>query len=608
MSYKQRFWIFALIDSIIILTAILYGTFLINAYVNIGLEDLLLLASMMIAATLCFSLVFKLYKKAWEYASIEEWLVIVKTVSCSIFAVAALQFIFMENVFVRLLVAVWLLNLTFMGGARLCWRLFRDTVISPSQNKSRILIVGAGSAGMIVASHLQKKIDSHFQPVGFIDDDAAKQHLHILGIPVLGKTTDIHSIVEAWQVDEIILAIPSLPKSTLSEFYQICISTNCKTKMVPGLDDILSGKAPINEFRDVQVEDLLGRDSVQLDTKKIEETIQNQVILITGAGGSIGSEICRQIVKFKPGKMILLGHGETSIYHIEMELANLEGSSEIEIITEIADIQDFNKMMNVMGRHLPDLVFHAAAHKHVPLMERNPDEAVKNNLIGTQNVAKAANWHGVKTFVLISSDKAVHPTSVMGATKRLAEMVVQNMNNDSSTKFVVVRFGNVLGSRGSVIPLFKKQIQAGGPVTVTHPEMVRYFMTIPEASRLCIQAAAISDGGEIFVLDMGEPVKIVDLAKKLITLSGYTSEEIDIQYTGIRPGEKLVEELLDQNEILQKQVFQHIHVGNSQPIDMEMIDRFIQDYSMLTNEHLKRQLFMLTDYNKPRATGLVMEG
>lgn len=608
MTYKQRFWIFALMDSFIILTAVLYGTFLVNAYITVGMTDLVLFAVMFILVSLFFSMVFKLYRKAWEYASIEEWFVIFKVVSCSIVTVAILQSVLMQNVFVRLLVAVGLLNLTFMGGARFCWRIFRDSVLNSRQKKTRILIVGAGSAGRIVAEHLRKNVHSKIQPVGFMDDDPAKQHLHILGLPVLGETKDIQSIAEVWGVDEIILAIPSLPKSTLSRIYKRCASTNCTTKIVPGLDEILSGKAPVSEFRDVQVEDLLGRDPVQLDLEKIEETITNQVVLITGAGGSIGSEICRQLAKFKPRQMILLGHGEMSIYHIEMELIHSEDAADIEIITEIADIQDFNKMMYVMGNHLPDLVFHAAAHKHVPLMERNPDEAVKNNLIGTMNVAKAANWHGVKTFVLISSDKAVHPTSVMGATKRLAEMVVQNMNQNSKTKFVVVRFGNVLGSRGSVIPLFKKQIQAGGPVTVTHPDMVRYFMTIPEASRLCIQASVLAGGGEIFVLDMGEPVKIIDLAKKLITLSGYTLEDIEIQYTGIRTGEKLVEELLDQDEMNVEQVFQHIYIGNSQPIDMKLIDLFIQEYAMFTGEQLKEQLFMLTDNQRERAVGLVMEG
>lgn len=608
MSYKQRFWIFALIDSFIILTAILYGTFLVNAYITVEMTYLIMLAVMLMIVTLVFSMVFKLYRKAWEYASIEEWFVIFKVVSCSILTVAILQSIMMQNVFVRLLVAVGLLNLTFMGGARFCWRLFRDSVLNSHQKKTRILIIGAGSAGRMVAGHLLKNINSQIQPVGFIDDDPAKQHLHIFGMPVLGKAKDIQSIVKAWGVEEIILAIPSLPKATLSQIYQLCLSTPCVTKILPGLDEILSGKAPISEFRDVKVEDLLGRDPVQLDLEKIEETIKDRVVLITGAGGSIGSEICRQLAKFEPKQMILLGHGETSIYHIEMELAHSEDTADIEIITEIADIQDFNKMMYVMGKYLPDFVFHAAAHKHVPLMERNPDEAVKNNLIGTMNVARAANWHGVQTFVLISSDKAVHPTSVMGATKRLAEMVVQNMNHDSKTKFVVVRFGNVLGSRGSVIPLFKKQIQEGGPVTVTHPDMVRYFMTIPEASRLCIQAAVLAGGGEIFVLDMGEPVRIVDLAQKLITLSGYTLEEIKIQYTGIRTGEKLVEELLDQDEMNGEQVFQHIYIGNSQPIDMEVIDLFIQEYARFNGEQLKERLFMLTDYKRSGVAGMVMGG
>lgn len=309
------------------------------------------------------------------------------------------------------------------------------------------------------------------------------------------------------------------------------------------LEDLLDGKVSVNEFRDVQVEDLLGREPVQLDDKGIGEKIQDKTVLITGAGGSIGSEICRQILKYKPAKMVLLGHGENSIYHIEMELRT-KYKEQAEFVTEIADIQDRNKIFEIMKKHKPFVVYHAAAHKHVPLMERNPEEAVKNNIIGTKNVAEAADTFGINTFVMVSTDKAVNPTNVMGATKRVAEMVVQHMAMISQTRFVAVRFGNVLGSRGSVIPLFKKQIQSGGPVTVTHPDITRYFMTIPEASRLVIQAGSLARGGELFVLDMGEPVKIADLAKNLIQLSGYSIEEIGIEYSGLRPGEKMYEELL----------------------------------------------------------------
>ena len=344
----------------------------------------------------------------------------------------------------------------------------------------------------------------------------------------------------------------------------------------------MTGKVSISEFRDVEVEDLLGREPVELDSESIAHTLTGSVVLVTGAGGSIGSEVCRQVSKFSPRTLILLGHGENSIYSIELEL-KANNTNQVEYITEIADVQDRDKMISIMQKHKPKVVFHAAAHKHVPLMERNPEEAVKNNIIGTKNVAEAADYNLVETFVMISTDKAVNPTSVMGATKRIAEMVIQDLDRRSKTRFVAVRFGNVLGSRGSVIPLFKEQIRKGGPVTVTHPDMVRYFMTIPEASRLVLQAGALAKGGEIFVLDMGEPVKIVDLAKNLIRLSGYTEEEIEIEFTGMRPGEKLFEELLNENEVNGEQVYPKIYVGRTAELYMEEVKDIIHNYNIETS-------------------------
>jgi FlaA1/EpsC-like NDP-sugar epimerase len=340
------------------------------------------------------------------------------------------------------------------------------------------------------------------------------------------------------------------------------------------IEDVLLGKVSVNQFRDVQVEDLLGREPVELDVESISKKLKGKTILVTGAGGSIGSEICRQICKFGPKKIVLLGHGENSIYQIDMELKNLYKNG-LELVPVIGDVQDRSRIFDVMSEHRPDVVYHAAAHKHVPLMEYNPREAVKNNVFGTKNVAEAADAFGVKNFVLVSTDKAVNPTNVMGSTKRFAELIIQQLDKQSETKYVAVRFGNVLGSRGSVIPLFKKQIQAGGPVTVTHPEMTRYFMTIPEASRLVLQAGALARGGEIFVLDMGEPVRIVDLARNLIALSGFSIEEIGIQFTGLRPGEKMYEELLNENEIHPEQVFPKIHVGKASGIGDELLNRLV---------------------------------
>ena len=416
-----------------------------------------------------------------------------------------------------------------------------------------------------------------------------------MGIPVFGGVNLIEEITEQQNIENIIIAIPSLSKRELNRIFQECSKVNAKTQILPMLEDLVTGKVLVNQFRDVQAEDLLGREPIQLDIESISEYLTGKTVLVTGAGGSIGSEICRQLVPFHPGRLILVGHGENSIYTIEMELRESNPTSPIEIITEIADMQDAEKMDLLMRMYQPEVVYHSAAHKHVPLMEKNPEEAFKNNVIGTMNVAKAAGWNGVKTFVMISTDKAVNPTSVMGSTKRLAEMIIQEMDKQSTTKFVAVRFGNVLGSRGSVIPLFKRQIEKGGPVTVTHPEMVRYFMTIPEASRLVIQAGALANGGEIFVLDMGEPVKIVDLANNLIKLSGNTIEDIGIEYTGIRPGEKLFEELLNDDEVHEHQIYPNIYIGKRAELFIEEIEDLLDSYSTMEKDELREKLLMIAN-------------
>lgn len=366
---------------------------------------------------------------------------------------------------------------------------------------------------------------------------------------------------------------------------------------MPMLEDIMLGKVAVNQFKEVEVEDLLGREPVELDITSISEYVTGKTILVTGAGGSIGSEICRQICRFSPDKLILLGHGENSIYQIDMELKKLY-ANQIDIIPLIADIQDRDRIFEVMETFRPDVVYHAVAHKHVPLMEYNPREAIKNNVFGTKNVAEAADTFGVGAFVMISSDKAVNPTNVMGSTKRIAEMIIQQLAKNSSTKFVAVRFGNVLGSRGSVIPLFKKQIQAGGPVTVTHPDMTRYFMTIPEASRLVIQASSLARGGEIFVLDMGEPVKIVELATNLIQLSGYSIEEIGIEFSGIRPGEKMYEELLGEKEVHSEAVFPKIFIGKAVLEQEEEIQYLLSSHDSLSLIELKEFVINLANRRK----------
>jgi len=595
MTYRQRLSLFIIIDSAIVLSAIILSHLLVRG--NIDLSSLLFMVNSLaiLLSHHLFSFKFKLYKKAWEYASVGELIIILKTASATILTAAFFQGIILNELFFRRLSVTWLLLVLLIGGSRFCWRIYRDVYLTRYTQNKRTLIIGAGSAGIMVARQLMKSNESELQPVGFIDDDKKKHHLDILGIPVIGGVSKIESIVDEFDIENIVIAIPSLGMKELNIIFQECAKTNAKTQILPMLEDLMTGKVSVNQFRDVQVEDLLGRDPVVLNNDIISEYITNKVVLVTGAGGSIGSEICRQIAQFNPGKLILLGHGENSIYSIEMELKERFRNTKIEFIPVISEIQDAKKMMSVMETFQPHVVYHAAAHKHVPLMEQNPEEAVKNNMMGTLNVANAASWHGVKTFVMISSDKAVNPTSVMGATKRLAEMIVQHMDATSNTKFVAVRFGNVLGSRGSVIPLFKKQIEKGGPVTVTHPDMVRYFMTIPEASRLVIQAGALAQGGEIFVLDMGEPVKIVDLAKNLIKLSGYSIDEIGIEYTGTRPGEKLFEELLKDDEVGEHQVHPKIYVGKTSELYISEIEEIIAAFSSMEKEELRDRLLALAN-------------
>ncbi|MFJ7830493.1 polysaccharide biosynthesis protein [Peribacillus sp. NPDC097284] len=595
MTYKQRLSLFILIDSCIVISAIFLGRFLVNASIYVFTIPIVLSSITLLLSHHLFAISFHLYKKAWEYASIGELVIIFKTVTSSIFITGLVQALLFQDVFYRLLAVTWLLHMLLIGGSRFFWRMYRDQYLLKNENKKRTLIVGAGSAGTMVARQLLKNNEVDLLPVAFIDDNYRKQKLDILGLPVVGGVSKIARKVEALHIEHIIIAIPSLNKQEMNRIFQECAKTNAKTQILPMLEDLLTGKVSVNKFRDVQVQDLLGREPVELDIDGISEYVTEKVILVTGAGGSIGSEICRQISNFNPSKLILLGHGENSIYTIEMELKETYQNSKIEFITEIADLQDHKKMLSVMATYHPDVVYHAAAHKHVPLMERNPEEAVKNNLIGTMNAANAASWIGVKTFVMISSDKAVNPTSVMGSTKRLAEMTIQQMNQESETKFVAVRFGNVLGSRGSVIPLFTKQIEKGGPITVTHPDMIRYFMTIPEASRLVIQAGALAKGGEIFVLDMGHPVKIVDLAKNLIKLSGHSEEDISIEFTGMRPGEKLFEELLNKEEIHEQQIYPNIYVGKTGKLYSKEIEDIINSYLDMDKEALRKILVDLAN-------------
>ncbi len=501
----------------------------------------------------CFYL-FGLYRRLWQYASLGELLSIVYSVSLGMVFNIALTYFYMQGSHLPLprsvFVLAWMAAVMLVGGSRLSWRLFRDKHLQGDRLRvgKPVLIVGAGDAGAAVARELHNHTEGErCVPVGFVDDDRSKHGLEMFGHRVLGGRHDIPRLVENYGIQEIIIAIPSAPGRVIREIVEVCQKTPAKLKILPGIYELINGRVSISQLREVRVEDILGRDPVKVDLESIAGYLRERVVLVTGAGGSIGSELCRQVAQFQPSLLVLLGHGENSIYNIHKELGI--AYPDLELVPVIVDARDGPAVRKVFDRYKPGVVFHAAAHKHVPLMECNAAEAVKNNVLGTYSVACAAAAAGTETFVLVSTDKAVNPTSVMGVTKRVSEMIIQHVGQNSSTKFAAVRFGNVLGSRGSVVPLFKEQIAAGGPVTVTHPDMVRYFMTIPEAVQLIIQAGALARGGEVFVLDMGEPVKIVDLAKSMIRLSGFEpGEDIEIVFTGVRPGEKLYEELLTSSE------------------------------------------------------------
>ncbi|QCR31882.1 nucleoside-diphosphate sugar epimerase/dehydratase [Lysinibacillus sp. SGAir0095] len=592
MNYKQRYTAFFILDSFIVLSAIFYCYWLLHPSLNIFSNTIILISSitLLISHHLAAHF-FHLYDRIWSVASVRELLTIFNAVTISIVVASAVQFVVSGDVYVRLMGITWLLHIVMIGGSRFVLRIAHDrTTLKAHGDLKSVLIVGAGQAGTMLARSMHNNPSPEYKPVAFVDDDPTKQQLTVMGIKVCGNTQEIPRIVEEKKIQEIILAIPSLGKLGIHEIYEICSKTKAKVRIMPKVEDVLTGNISVNDIQDVKIEDLLGRDEVELDMVAISQKLTNKVILVTGAGGSIGSEICRQVMKFKPKKLLLLGHGENSIYTIHMELIENHANQGTEIIPIIADIQDRERIFEVVGLNLPDVIYHAAAHKHVPLMEYNPREAIKNNVFGTKNVADAANEYGVSNFVLVSTDKAVNPPNVMGSTKRVAEMIIQNLSTRSNTIFAAVRFGNVLGSRGSVVPRFKAQIATGGPVTVTHPDMTRYFMTIPEASRLVLQAGTLAQGGEVFVLDMGEPVKIVDLARNLIRLSGFTKEEIQIEFSGIRPGEKMYEELLKPEEIQEEHIYPKIHVGKANALDTEALHELLVKLQSLEIDDIKEEI------------------
>jgi len=515
---------------------------------------------------------FRLYHRLWQYASIHELLAILGAATVSSVSLMGYMSVTGSNLPRSVYILSWFLIISLVGASRLFIRVLYYWRQGKMDSCLSVLIVGAGDAGAMIAHEIQRRYYDTKKIAGFIDDDPSKRDLMMLGIKVLGNRQDIRWAVSEYGVTEIIIALPSTDGRILREIVLECKKTKCKVKTIPGIYEWIDGKVTLQQLRNIDLEDLLRRDSVQLDVEQITGYLTGKRVLITGAGGSIGSELCRQIAEMSPSSLILIGKGENSIYEINYELKEKYKSIKIQPI--IADVRDRERIDLIFDEVQPQVVFHAAAHKHVPLMEAQPIEAVRNNIFGTKNVAEAADRVGAEVFVMISTDKAVNPTSVMGATKRVAELIIQNISKKSATKFVVVRFGNVLGSRGSVIPLFKKQIAKGGPITITHPEMQRYFMTIPEASHLVLQASALANGGEVFVLDMGKPVRIFEMACDLIELSGLVPDkDIKIKFTGLRPGEKLFEELLTAEEGTTSTKHEKIFVANLKAVDEEQLQQ-----------------------------------
>lgn len=602
---------------IVLIVASLYFSLLLRFDFNIKPEYIKFFKYSIIPViliTLFFNNIFKLYNKIWEYASIDELLSIIYSISLTNITFVLYSYFVTYNVFENTYyrfpftvhIIFWILSVTLLGGIRFLYRIFHENKNSKTNtdinnpNVKNVLIIGAGDAGVMLLKEIRKHTEFNYNVVGFIDDDKYKHDKVIQGVRVLGGRDSIIKECKKHNVKEIIMSIPSTDYSIKKDILSICKKTGCKLKTIPGIYEIINGKVNISKIRDVDIEDLLGREPIKLDNENIDEYIKNKTIMVTGGGGSIGSELCRQISKFSPKKLIILDIYENNAYDLQMELKTLY--PKLNLIVVIASIRDFNRLDEVFNKYRPDVIFHAAAHKHVPLMEDNPREAIKNNIIGTYNLVKCSDKYNVSKFVQISTDKAVNPTNVMGATKRFCEMIIQAFDKVSSTKFVAVRFGNVLGSNGSVIPLFKKQIAHGGPVTVTHPEINRFFMTIPEAAQLVIQAGGFAQGGEIFVLDMGKPVKIVDLAKDLISLSGFEpGKEIKIKYTGLRPGEKLYEEPLMNELALTSTRHNKIFVEKPMEYDVDFIDNSIEEFKSVVNksdeEAIKLMKIKVPTYN-----------
>ena len=551
MTVRNRVVFFA---DILLITVAVLGSYALRLeftpdFMRFYLQGALWLIGISLVIKPAVFYLFGMYRRLWIYASVNELKLITMAVTtASLIVSIVFVILFWLKVFgpgfSRSVLAIdWLLSLLLIGGMRFTLRILAESRAPRSNGKTRkIIVVGAGNAGALVVKEMQKNRQINLEPVGFLDDDPVKQKHSLLGVPVIGRITDLTNVLDERQVDEVIIAIPSAPGRIVRLVADICRLKGVAFRTMPGIYELLGGKLSVSRLREVEITDLLRREPVRIHEELIGQVLEGKRVLVTGAGGSIGRELCRQIARWKASSLVLLGHGENSIFEALLELK--QDYPGLELIPVIADVRDSVRLKAVFAKYKPEIVFHAAAHKHVPLMQFNVEEAITNNILGTQNVVQVAEAFGVQRLVLISTDKAVHPANVYGATKRMAEMIVLDAALRTDKAFSVVRFGNVLGSRGSVVPLFKRMIASGGPLQITHPDMFRFFMTIPEAVHLVLQAAAMGKGGEAFLLNMGEQIRILDLAEDLIRLSGLEpGKDIEIIFTGVRPGEKLREEL-----------------------------------------------------------------
>lgn len=594
MSRKQKIFLLIIIDSFLILLANVLADLFLLPFVHPSTNFVWQMTFFQVFFYIVFATIFKVFHRINRYTSLKEMVAIfISTTGSSLFLFILMGFLQQEKFSHRFAVLTYFLTTFFIISSRLAWRILMEKQTSQeckSSKMKRTLIIGAGAAGNLLLNSILYSSKNDIKVIGLVDDDANKVGTYFSGFKVLGTSQELPKLIEKYQIQMVTVAIPSISREDYERIIKITKPLGISLTTLPFIEELANGNISVSKLKEVDVVDVLGRDEIKLNMEEISDELNGKTILVTGAGGSIGSEITRQLMRFSPKKILLLGHGENSIYQIHRELVTTYKEKNTEFVPIIADIQDRERLEDVMKLHHPNIIYHAAAHKHVPMMQCNPTEAVKNNIYGTRNVAEVAKENGVEKFVMISTDKAVNPPNVMGATKRVAEMIVTSLNEPGKTKFVAVRFGNVLGSRGSVIPLFKEQIAKGGPVTITDFRMTRYFMTIPEASRLVIQAGALAQGGEIFILDMGEPVKIVDLAKKMIELSGYQEGEIPIVESGIRPGEKLYETLLVDKEKNQEQVHEKIFVGSVHGFSLQEIDNFVKQLPYHDEELLTQEL------------------